>query len=176
MSPNIASPASYFNPRAHEGHDHDEEDYIRIAAISIHVPTRGTTLPCCRRVCLLHFNPRAHEGHDRRGATVADSGGDFNPRAHEGHDSDGRASFRPYGFQSTCPRGARRCVQLSRLSAVYFNPRAHEGHDFQVAYFPRFPQISIHVPTRGTTWSILTPHYYAISIHVPTRGTTAGDA
>ena len=33
-----------FNPRAHEGHDVQNRPYHRRSSISIHVPTRGTTL------------------------------------------------------------------------------------------------------------------------------------
>ena len=126
----------YFNPRAHEGHD------IRLFSLEI--------LPN-------YFNPRAHEGHDSakvinpspiiisihvptRGTTRRCSCwitfGNFNPRAHEGHDSvEGELPLPCFQFQSTCPRGAR-------LSCHPFSPPACN--------------ISIHVPTRGTTMSA--PH------------------
>ena len=36
-------------------------------SISIHVPTRGTTVPPNKKdLCLENFNPRAHEGHDSK--------------------------------------------------------------------------------------------------------------
>ena len=141
--------------------------------ISIHVPTRGTTtitssvnvrLPfqsTCPRGArpgqtgsasgTVYFNPRAHEGHDEladhieryirisihvptRGTTKQISTGPayryFNPRAHEGHDVVLADVLDDVAFQSTCPRGARRW-----LSRWLHHPT----------------QISIHVPTRGTT-------------------------
>ena len=121
-----------------------------------------------------YFNPRAHEGHDARAAIIARSAQDFNPRAHEGHDMKSRAVVPSWmRFQSTCPRGARRYGREMGTTNNYFNPRAHEGHDKHqvvtvaaLGYFnPRAHeghdaaapaailswQISIHVPTRGTT-------------------------
>ena len=100
----------------------------------------------------------------------------FNPRAHEGHDDN---------------RG-------NHAALKHFNPRAHEGHD--AADFPALQEveISIHVPTRGTTQTegtYILKRYFnpraheghdspdaivivfrGISIHVPTRGTTASVA
>ena len=99
----------------------------------------------------------------------------FNPRTHEGYDK-----IIPFCFGIT----------------IDFNPRTHEGYDCSSvnAYCESF--ISIHVPTKGTTWdkrmwndrgeiSIHVPtkgtttvpqlfgNFYFISIHVPTKGTTA---
>ena len=76
---------------------------------------------------------------------------DFNPRAHEGHDHQCFADPPEVGFQSTCPRGARR----------------PDGRCFLRCW------ISIHVPTRGTTQCLgYLLDQATISIHVPTRGTT----
>ena len=63
-----------------------------------------------------------------------------------------KSHFQSRGFQSTFPRGERRCaVQVSVHNA----------------------NISIHVPTRGTTKTHNCGFSGAIiSIHVPTRGTT----
>ena len=162
----------YFNPRAHEGHDGMSPTYqgsIRFQStcprgarqhpacaydfedISIHVPTRGTTVLF---------------------AAIFNSSIDFNPRAHEGHDL---LLFRNHLFilfQSTCPRGARLQASVSKNDSG----------------------ISIHVPTRGTTTSLVSGTVtlpfqstcprgarrgfqllglsVEISIHVPTRGTT----
>ena len=120
--------------------------------ISIHVPTRGTTL--IDKLWFIDNN--------------------FNPRAHEGHDVPHRAVRWIMVFQSTCPRGARPRAAM----------RSHEL------------EISIHVPTRGTTSvpsvrdgvisfqstcprgarpvpRLRAPLWQGISIHVPTRGTTS---
>ncbi len=79
----------------------------------------------------MRFNPRAHEGHDLIENHNLSWLGCFNPRAHEGHDTSlsiaGNARVKVsihvptrgttycgvfldmgLGFQSTCPRGARR--------------------------------------------------------------------
>ena len=77
----------HFNPRAHEGHDFSmifsEAVFVfqstcprgaRLSccvlllppAISIHVPTRGTTSAAAAITRPFYFNPRAHEGHDTR--------------------------------------------------------------------------------------------------------------
>ena len=119
---------TYFNPRAHEGHDHSRRCRSRKCSISIHVPTRGTTHAPAPLHVPDYFNPRAHEGHDARylvwelevcisihvptrGTTLYILNlrilADFNPRAHEGHDVFSERVMRAAGFQSTCPRGAR---------------------------------------------------------------------
>ena len=94
-----------------------------------------------------------------RGTTYSDWGGnggaDFNPRAHEGHDANALISNTPLGFQSTCPRGARRGSQRISAASLYFNPRAHEGHDLRDRSYLGTSIISIHVPTRGTTNAVL---------------------
>ena len=123
-----------------------------LIAISIHVPTRGTTTSALRIPPRWDFNPRAHEGHDVRMVDVF-SGAGFQstcPRGARLSASD-TSSIRLL-FQSTCPRGARR--KFRKLKAIKdrisihvptrgttlhrqpgsknkdFNPRAHEGHDF----------------------------------------------
>ena len=172
--PTITRPptTSNFNPRAHEGHDAFTRMCDHMPEISIHVPTRGTTVSvypsrfstvfqstcprgarqkdmspiadtqfqstCPRgarhtlartRSDLRNFNPRAHEGHDDHRMVNHPAVKDFNPRAHEGHDVCTERSFDCYGFQSTCPRGARLTRFAATLSPCNFNPRAHEGHD-----------------------------------------------
>ena len=57
---------------------------------------------------------------------------DFNPRAHEGHDENTNTIDSNFQFQSTCPRGARHEVDIDMIC---------DG-------------ISIHVPTRGTTYIV----------------------
>jgi len=77
-----------------------------------------------------------------------------------------------YEFQSTCPRGARPGKVGNEIKTVYFNPRAHGGHDLisapqlrrlrfqstcprgarlRIDNFTIVRDISIHVPTGGTT-------------------------
>ena len=95
----------------------------------------------------------SHEGNDadlRRGCLL--SGSDFNPRSHEGNDGYVPSEYAPF---------------------INFNPRSHEGNDIRFKRVLHFIQISIHVPTRGTTeYRLSHSPIYKISIHVPTRGTT----
>ena len=122
--------SAYFNPRAHEGHDLSGSNDITATIISIHVPTRGTTVDC-----YLSEHSQQFQSTCPRGARLVVY--PLPPIA--------------YRFQSTCPRGARqpRCRYCKK--ALDFNPRAHEGHDYLEKLFHLLVQISIHVPTRGTT-------------------------
>ena len=119
--------------------------------ISIHVPTRGTTLQSswyCRLQLFQSTCPRGARPPrlpiscytvisihvPTRGTTAApcsvSPGYNFNPRAHEGHDP---------------------IMRIRMYLLTYFNPRAHEGHDSICRYAADLLHISIHVPTRGTT-------------------------
>ena len=168
-------------------------------AVSIHVPTRGTTcnlshtsstLPC--------FNPRSHEGNDpasiakvkdvqvsihvpTRGTTLCMVLRDMLLWVSIHVPTRGTTDTGYYPvqvdnkFQSTFPRGERR-VEITVYSTLF--------------------DVSIHVPTRGTTENLIAfrfffhsfnprshegndlycqhqYRYLAVSIHVPTRGTTA---
>ena len=81
-------------------------------------------------------------------------------------------------FQSTFPRGERHRRMWERIiNAMRFNPRSHEGNDMSSSSLLRFPFVSIHVPTRGTTQNGRKDNgNIQVSIHVPTRGTTYGMA
>ena len=120
-----------FNPRSHKGNDDFVDDGQLRIEISIHVPTRGTTLSLFIRYCL---------------------NCDFNPRSHKGNDEFKGIKFSDLElFQSTFPQGERRCLTFSGSSSCNFNPRSHKGND-TLPSFPCLPfLISIHVPTRGTT-------------------------
>ena len=131
LQPKEPTTVCYFNPRAHEGHDHGSEQGSPDCNISIHVPTRGTTRVLKVVLPLVQFQSTCPRGARRR-------------RRHQ------TLPLQP--FQSTCPRGARLLFSLSFLLFFHFNPRAHEGHDKINNYLrSRKPRISIHVPTRGTT-------------------------
>ena len=154
FDPSTTVKSTYFNPRAHEGHDSCTISHSNMTmVISIHVPTRGTTgvseFAPSSTIISIHVPTRGTTDTN----VMRTYSSDFNPRAHEGHDLKMRRCRSRYFilFQSTCPRGARHPLWSG---------------------FP-FPKISIHVPTRGTTRrpDLIEPVYY-ISIHVPTRGTT----
>ncbi len=127
-----------FNPRPHEGDDSTSDVSGSSDIISIHVPTRGTTLLAlldnrevdifqstsprggrlyigqCRRTQERYFNPRPHEGDDPRPQA-------FPPQARR--------------FQSTSPRGGRPAFPVSSGIISYFNPRPHEGDDIGCTSF-----------------------------------------
>ena len=126
---------TYFNPRSHEGSDGSLDLYYNYLLISIHAPTRGATFT--RIVHYFHylfqstlprgerryspgtvhrqwhyFNPRSHEGSDvQKLVDKLSDITDFNPRSHEGSDYDKRERLNTDEvFQSTLPRGERRCI------------------------------------------------------------------
>ena len=142
-----------FNPRSHEGNDIFEVGWIEDHK---------------------YFNPRSHEGNDIRAQQIMyvrdrfqstfprgerpDSNGshgpevDFNPRSHEGNDSffniDRSIS---YYFNPRSHEGNDRSSFSNQPCHHHFNPRSHEGNDGIDRGARRVIQISIHVPTRGTT-------------------------
>ena len=85
-----------------------------------------------------------------------------------------------FPFQSTRPRGARRCTLSAARLLRCFNPRAREGRDAGDIYtYGDRNYVSIHAPARGAT--VVRPTSEPgrlVSIHAPARGatTTAGVA
>ena len=82
------------------------------------------------RCSYVDFNPRSHEGNDKRHMKAEYLDVNFNPRSHEGND---------------------RAKPVWRIGRVDFNPRSHEGNDDGIVDAVDLFEISIHVPTRGTT-------------------------
>ena len=77
-------------------------------------------------------------------------------------------------FQSTRPRGARRCHAASPTCPACFNPRAREGRDSRENGKSLPILVSIHAPARGATWQAdAWYHFVMVSIHAPARGATA---
>ena len=58
-------------------------------------------------------------------------------------------------FQSTRPRGARPRSPLMIFTAQRFNPRAHAGRDDADIIIFIYRDVSIHAPTRGATFAIV---------------------
>ena len=168
---------SSFNPRSHEGNDWAGCTILTLecavsihvptrgttsyrisgshsAGVSIHVPTRGTTRPDRRRQAVTRVSIHV----PTRGTTIlmrisTGKKRGFNPRSHEGNDI---AS-----------------VPVSSAPVLSFNPRSHEGNDTNDYASTMSRGVSIHVPTRGTTnVEIANGEEVRVSIHVPTRGTT----
>ncbi len=97
----------------------------------------------------------------------------FNPRAHAGRDSKTLQRESAREFQSTRPRGARRCVGLDGVETCCFNPRAHAGRDRDSSLGNISAIVSIHAPTRGATFCLPRLGFIGfVSIHAPTRGAT----
>ena len=163
-----------FNPRAHEGHDKTKLTSSQRLKFQSTCP-RGAR----RYLVFVNFCPVISIHVPTRGTT---------------HGAYAHAI--EFEFQSTCPRGARPYPATSdTVIFCDFNPRAHEGHDCRTILSRPFGDISIHVPTRGTTDctaaayenNYFNPRAHEghdeqyricvmmidISIHVPTRGTTA---
>ena len=128
--------------------------WLLIYIISIHVPTRGTTALEQTNNRSLYISIHV----PTRGTTILflesnDLQGYFNPRSYERNDVYNETmSPMKQKFQSTFLREER-----PASSSAVFNAS----------------KISIHVPTRGTTFTAVSPvRSSRISIHVPTRGTT----
>ncbi len=164
-----------FNPRPHAGDDGIYSIRRVLREISIHVPTRGTTMFVFPRVVNFIFQSTSPRGgrhpnllllfpasfisiHVPTRGTTNSSISDFNSAfisihvPTRGTTAVGSAQTQGIVFQSTSPRGGRHGDVVDTI----------------VKY-----RISIHVPTRGTTQaSVQRPNVSNISIHVPTRGTT----
>ena len=121
-----------FNPRAHVGRDINICSSRHGVDVSIHAPTWDATAVCISIfISRARFNPRAHVGRDFCKERAKNSGSvsihaptwDATSRA---IDADSHR-----GFQSTRPRGTRRCWLLLYFHRFCFNPRAHVGRDMQ---------------------------------------------
>ena len=102
----------------------------------------------------------------------------FNPRSREGSDSIDLAHPTTWrAFQSTLPRGERRCFLCSALNVVIISIHAPaRGATCGCCGAPiAHETISIHAPARGATRraDYLYSNYYNISIHAPARGATS---
>ncbi len=120
-----------FNPRSHEGSDDSKGRWSRWQKIFQSTLPRGERLHCSAiAFAIPDFNPRSHEGSDlflysKRSLRIY-----FNPRSHEGSDTSLQVHCTPLTpFQSTLPRGERRCRIACMRSIRNFNPRSHEGSD-----------------------------------------------
>ena len=88
-----------------------------------------------------NFNPRSLVGNDAALYTLVPYCADFNPRSLVGNDQS--------------PRSCRRCPR-------YFNPRSLVGNDGLKIYGSSEIDISIHVPSWGTTYIFCTSSHLII--------------
>ena len=172
-----AYPQMRFNSRTHAGCDYPTSTNIKVCSVSIHAPTRGATHNSTS--INIHANVSIHA--PTRGATRPTPGNMiqpfcFNSRTHAGCDQNMSNNItRRKMFQFTHPRGVRRTVGIHSIKEDLFqftHPRGVRHHRLHI--FPRSPQVSIHAPTRGATYSRTPLHNNGcVSIHAPTRGATS---
>ena len=86
--------------------------YANVVDISIHVPTRGTTVITISEILIPNEFQSTFPQGERRFAT------------------SGPYSFG--AFQSTFPQGERQTMVLHAGKVPYFNPRSHKGNDLKV--------------------------------------------
>ena len=105
--------------------------HVKSQVISIHVPSWGTTLDGWKKSCAdVKFQSTFPRG--------------------ERHESSDTGPL-PFKFQSTFPRGERHGRGSGCTLRSYFNPRSLVGNDAPVISTTKFFEISIHVPSWGTT-------------------------
>ena len=167
---------SYFNPRSLVGNDGAEarsDSFLSISihvpswgttkvhvvaadvlAISIHVPSWGTTerfssLICCSE----YFNPRSLVGNDDVLCFFCLLNAEFQSTFPRGERQGAGYMFEPgLVFQSTFPRGERLNLTQRRACFMIFQSTFPRGERLpECPDRPAIPQISIHVPSWGTT-------------------------
>ena len=124
-------------------------------AVSIHAPAWGATgLPCQKPVAAACFNPRTRVGCDA---------GLGNPHRLLGW------------FQSTHPRGVRRCqVSLSTVPGLFQSTHPRGVRPDLIEVVPNIEGVSIHAPAWGATRQGTLRHRMQghVSIHAPAWGAT----
>ena len=137
---------SYFNPRSLVGND-----VLRRAACPL----------------LFYFNPRSLVGNDGNQNIRRNQNGNFNPRSLVGNDSYSFSCFVSSVFQSTFPRGERRTFSGDFCTCYLFQSTFPRGErQLAEALFSEYFEISIHVPSWGTTANFhkYSLFFYAINI------------
>ena len=125
----------------------------RWRAVSIHAPARVRPILPLLQLDKVSFNPRTREVR-RLSFRIAPASWMFQSTHPRGVR---RVRFRAWttteGFQSTHPRGVRRRI-TQRIHGVWrFNPRTREGCDPALDRPSVQPDVSIHAPARGATYS-----------------------
>ena len=145
---------SYFNPRAHGGHDLRTGFTVMVDTISIHVPTGGTTRcdACQSHISVISIHVPTGGTTSCGYAHIASR--NFNPRAHGGHDRSPDSAYSLYHISIHVPTGGTTLAFILPSSSAYisihvptggttrsaasgkiitdFNPRAHGGHDSSI--------------------------------------------
>ena len=120
--------------------------------ISIHVPTWGTTLSISTNLFALIFQSTFPRG-ERPGITMTFTRAlPFQSTFPRGERRGPYLIFlSPCRFQSTFPRGERHLCWLVAVKHIHFNPRSLVGNDYIPVGTYTIVEISIHVPSWGTT-------------------------
>ncbi len=121
--------------------------------ISIHVPTKGTTLHHFAEICTKTISIHV----PTKGTTTVDG-----------------CVCETCLFQSTYPRRVRHNEPKYPKESPHFNPRTHEGYDLaSMALFSSEKRFQSTYPRRvRLVPSVKYSTDVTISIHVPTKGTT----
>ena len=140
-----------FNPRVRAGRDPPQWQAASSAPVSIHASARDATRKKPRSASArkfqstrprgtrpdsppvfadrVGFNPRVRAGRDLEDSSKSVSVTGFNPRVRAGRDPQLYGDRRAAKFQSTRPRGTRRCRCATLAGKISFNPRVRAGRD-----------------------------------------------
>ena len=131
----------------------DLAEYIaKPLEISIHVPSWGTTIHRHAEVDYVQFQSTFPRG-ERPGITMTFTRAlPFQSTFPRGERRGPYLIFlSPCRFQSTFPRGERHLCWLVAVKHIHFNPRSLVGNDYIPVGTYTIVEISIHVPSWGTT-------------------------
>ena len=122
-----------FNPRTHTGYDVPGGSHRHFPRVSIHAPTRGTTLIVKQTTKLkVYVSIHAPTRGTTSGADKSiDIIGSFNPRTHTGYD--------------------RQTLNISGLTRIVSIHAPTRGTTNLLERHTEGVDVSIHAPTRGTT-------------------------
>ena len=198
-TPAVWWPSSSFNPRTRVGCDLMPRGGVILLILFQSTHPRGVRRLAAHRPldAPARFNPRTRVGCDPKPGCGKTTVMCFNPRTRVGCDLDAQLPrVDQIQFQSTHPRGVRRCswegrgahkgfnprtrvgcdlaTWLHRLHLASFNPRTRVGCDLLRQLLDVGDVVSIHAPAWGAT---LAPGrgglVVNVSIHAPAWGATA---
>ena len=143
---------SYFNPRSLVGNDEQAEARQWQHAISIHVPSWGTTACTSIETGVDLFQSTFPRGERRQLRKILHKTKQISIHVPSWGTTQCLANTRRMRlFQSTFPRGERRRRWICSTEEGNFNPRSLVGNDRRLRQDIRLLGISIHVPSWGTT-------------------------
>ena len=121
-------------------------------AISIHVPSWGTTPGLCLSHTILKISIHVPSWGTTNLIAIPERFPAFQSTFPRGERRGPYLIFlSPCRFQSTFPRGERHLCWLVAVKHIHFNPRSLVGNDYIPVGTYTIVEISIHVPSWGTT-------------------------